>query len=143
MNAKTYLSQAIILDQKINSQLEQLEHFKALSQKITTSYRSEKVTSSKDKSPMESAIIKLAMAEEKINMMIDSFVDLKDEISRDIEKLGNHEYKMLLELRYLCFNSWDEIARKMHYMSSYIQKLHSRALKSMDKILQEGKHNVK
>lgn len=134
MDAKKYLGQAYRMNHRINSQLEQLEHLKSLTQRITSSYKDERVSSTKDKSPVETSIIKVMMVENEINRLIDTFIDLKKEISDNIQKLDSFENRLLLELRYLCFNSWDEISMKMNYKTSYIYKIHNRALKSLERI---------
>lgn len=133
MNAKTYLGQAYRMNQNINSKLEQLDQLRAMTCKVTSSFREDKVSGTKDRCPMETAIIKVLSAEEDINKMIDLFIDLKDEISSAIQKLDGYETRLLLELRYLCFNSWEEIAMKMQYKTSYIYKMHGRALRKMEK----------
>jgi uncharacterized protein YueI len=43
MNAKEYLSQAIWLDQRINSKLEQKEQLEALATRVTVNFTQEKV----------------------------------------------------------------------------------------------------
>ncbi|EPR08121.1 DUF1492 domain-containing protein [Ruminiclostridium papyrosolvens] len=139
MNAKTYLGQAYRMNLRINNQLEQLEQLKALTSKITSSFGKERVSCTKEKSPMENAIIKIVVAEDEINRTIDRFIDLKVEISSNIQKLDNFENRILLELRYLCFNTWEEIAAKMNYRTSYIYKIHNRALKAMEKVMLGGK----
>lgn len=135
MNVKAYLGQAYRMNLKINNQLEQLEHMKSLIYKITACFGEERVSSTKDKSPMETALVKVISAEEEINKLIDSFIDLKAEISSNIQTLDSFENKILLELRYLCFNTWEDISLKMNYKTSYIYKLHNRALRELEKIM--------
>lgn len=135
MNAKTYLSQAYRMNLNINSKLEQLEQLRAMTCKVTSTFREDKVSGTKDRCPMETAIIKVITAEEDINKMIDLFIDLKAEISGVIQQLDGYETRLLLELRYLCFNSWEEIAMKMQYKTSYIYKMHGRALRKVEKAL--------
>lgn len=137
MRAKEYLGQAYKLNLKIENKLEQLAHLKALSERITTSFSSQKVSASKNKSPMESAIVKLVMLENRINDLIDKYIDTKEQIANNIDRLENHDHRMVLEARYLCFNGWDEIAGKLHYTESYVHKLHNKALATMQRVLSE------
>lgn len=135
MKAKHYLAQAYRMNLKINNQLEQLQYLRVLTTKITSTLSEDRVSCTRDKNPMESSIIRVLSAEEEINAMIDSFVDLKTEISNNIQKVDNFDYKLLLELRYLCFNTWEDISLKMHYKTSYIYKMHNRALNALEKII--------
>ncbi len=145
MKAKTYLRQAYRLNIEIDSKLEQLEQLRELSVRIKSAFIGERITVTKDKSPMESSIIKVVMAEDEINRLIDRFIDLKAEISESIGQLDGFESRILLELRYLCFNSWDEIVVKMNYQTSYIYKLHCKALQELEKTINAtgGRNNEK
>ena len=134
MKAKTYLRQAYRLNIEIDSKLEQLEQLRELSVRIKSAFIGERITVTKDKSPMESSIIKVVMAEDEINRLIDRFVDVKANISAGIGQLDCFESRILLELRYLCFNTWGEIAVKMNYRTSYIYKLHGRALQEFERV---------
>ena len=60
MNAKEYLSQAIWLDQMIDSKLEQLATLKSLAMKVTSSFTKEKICGGNiEKSKMESTMVKV------------------------------------------------------------------------------------
>ena len=77
---------------------------------------------------MDDIIMKTMDLENEINTDIDSLIALKREIVSTIKAVPNLEYQTLLELRYLCFKSWDQIAVKMGYDLRYTHKLHKRAL---------------
>ncbi len=142
MKAKTYLNRAFRLDLKINTKIEQLEHLRELSYKITSIIREDKVSCSGPKSKMEEAVIKVIMVEHAINEAIDRFVDTRNDISKKIGLLVNEDEMVLLELRYLCFNSWEQIAVKMNYSISYVYKLHQSALLSFEHILNSERKSV-
>ena len=55
-------------------------------------------------------------------------MDLKREIVTLIKRVENPEYQTLLELRYLCFKTWEEIAVTMHHDIRTIYRIHDRAL---------------
>lgn len=135
MTAKTFLSRAYRLDVKINTKLEQLEHLRSLAYKVTSVIRGDKVSESQPKSVMENAVIKIVMAENAINEAIDELIDTKTEISEMVKSIYNDDERILLELRYICFNTWEQITAKMNISSSYAFQLHRRALDSMDRLL--------
>ncbi|MEG1149598.1 MAG: hypothetical protein RSD98_13515, partial [Niameybacter sp.] len=58
-----------------------------------------------------------------------TLVDLKREFMFIIKKVNNFEYQTLLELRYLCFKTWEQIAVDMDYGIDNIYKLHQKALR--------------
>lgn len=135
MTAKTFLSRAYRLDLKINIKLEQLEHLRSLAYKVTSVIREDKVSASSPKSMLEDSVIKICLAEQAINKAVDEFIDIKNEISEMVKSIDNDDERILLELRYLCFNSWDQIATKMSISSSHAFRLHRKALKSVDREL--------
>jgi len=70
--------------------------------------------------------------EDEINRDIDTLVDLKREIVQGIKVVSNPEYQTLLELRYLCFKTWEEIAVDMGYSIRNIYNLNDLALAAIN-----------
>ena len=58
-------------------------------------------------------------------------MDLKKDIVHRINEVNNPEYKLILELRYLCFRSWEEIAVEMDYGIDNVFRVHRKALASV------------
>ncbi len=112
MKAKEYLSQALRLDHRINSKLEQLENLKALAMRVTTNFAQEKVSGGRElRGPFENTMAKIIDLENEINQEIDRFIKLKQEIMETIE-LG--------------------------YSRSGVFRIHSEGLKEINKILKSG-----
>lgn len=128
MTTKEFLSQAYRIDQRINSKLEQIKNLRELATKATSTISETGVCDSGNKQRMESIIVKIVGLEREINCDIDTLVDLKKDIMALIKNVENPEYQTLLELRYLCFKRWEQIAIDMGYDLRYIYKLHLRAL---------------
>lgn len=142
MTAKEFLGQAYRLDQRINSKLQQIDSLRGLTQKVTQSYDNEVISRTRNVSSLEDAIIRLMEAEEQLNMQIDQLVDTKIEIGKLIDMVHNESYRLLLEKRYLCFLSWDQIAAEMHYSRRWVLNKHERALEVADKLLREKEGRV-
>ena len=124
MTAREYLGQAYRLDQWINSKLRQVENLRSLTQKVTASYGREPVSHTRNVTSLEDSIIRLMEAEEQINQQIDKMVNLKMDIAALVDHVRNENYRLILEKRYLCFLSWDEIATDMHYSSRWVRNVH-------------------
>lgn len=77
---------------------------------------------------MEGVIVKIIDLEHEIDEEIDRLVDLKQEIVSLIKKVKNPEYQTLLELRYLNFKTWEQIATEMHYSTQHTFRIHDKAL---------------
>ena len=128
MTVKEYLSQARYLDMRINSKIQQVASLNDLATKATSALTGMPHNPNHATSTMEETITKIVDLQDEINSDIDRLVDLKQEITATIKAVGNTEYQTLLEKRYLCFFSWEQIAVDMKYDLRYIHKLHSRAL---------------
>ena len=80
---------------------------------------------------MESAILDIIELEDEISKDVVELVALKKEIVEVIKQVGNTEYQTLLEERYLCFITWEQIAVDMNYSMQHIHRMHSLALKEI------------
>lgn len=132
MTNKEYLAQAYRIDQRINSKLEQIISLRDLSTKATSTLSDMPGSATRNVRSMEGVIVKMIDLENEINTDIDTLVDLKKEFVSIIKKVNNTEYQTLLELRYLCFKTWEQIAVDMGYDLRYIHKLHNRALEDCE-----------
>ena len=132
MTAKEYLNQAYWLDRRIESKLEQLSALKEMATRTPVAMTSDVVNRTQNMSRMQEVINKIIDMQNEINEDIDRLVDLKRDIMHIIKAENNTEYQTLLELRYLCFKSWDSIAKQMGYSIRHIYRLHDEAVEQME-----------
>lgn len=138
MTSKEYLSQAYRLDQRINSKLEQVESLNHLAAKVNTTLTGMPKNPNRAASTMADVVAKIIDLQQEINSDIDRLVDLKRELVTIIKAVANTEYQTLLELRYLCFKTWEQIAVEMNYTVRNVHLLHKEALQSV--IVPRGLH---
>lgn len=131
MTSKEYLSQTYRLDQRINSKLEQVESLNHLATKVNTTLTGMPKNPNRATSTMADAVTKIIDLQQEINSDIDRLVDLKRELVTIIKAVANTEYQTLLELRYLCFKTWEQIAVEMNYTVRNVHLLHKEALQSV------------
>ena len=131
MTSKEYLSQAYRLDKRIDSKIEQLKSLNLLATKCTSTLSDMPKSQSISNSRLEDTVVKIVDLQEEINRDIDSLVDLKRDIVRTIKSVQNPEYQIILELRYLCFKTWEEIAVQMNCSIDNVFKIRKNALKSV------------
>ena len=134
MTAKEYLGQAYRLDQRINSKLEQVLSLRDLTTKATATMSDMPGGGSRNVYKMQDIIGKIIDLENEINADIDQLVDVKREMVAVIKSVKNPEYQTLLELRYLCFKPWEQIAVEMGYSIHHLYRLHNSALAICDEI---------
>lgn len=83
----------------------------------------------------------------KVASNMDKYIDIEREIAKDVDRLRHKiaitmeliegtetpEQKELLELRYLCGYKWEDVARRMHFDRRQSQRIHKRALESVQR----------
>ena len=131
MTARDYLSQAYRLDQRINSKLEQVESLNELATKVSSTLTGMPKNPNSATSTMADTVTKIIALQAEINNDIDRLVDLKREMVAVIKAVSNTERQTLLELRYLCFKTWEQIAVEMNYTVRNVHLLHKEALKAV------------
>lgn len=128
MNAKDYLGQAYRLDQRINSKLEQVASLNELATKASHTLTGMPRNPNRATSMMADAIAKIIDLQAEIDRDIDRLINLKREIVSIIKAVVNTECQTILELRYLCFKSWEQIAVDMGYNVRHVYRLHDLAV---------------
>ena len=126
MTAKEYLQQAYWLDKRINAKIRQKEMLLATAQKVTPSMS---FAPGKGKGrDMAEIVARITDLENSINDDIDRLVDIKQEIRDCIAGVRDPRLQILLEMRYLCHESWRTIAGVLGYEEAQIYRLHGKAL---------------
>ena len=137
MNAKEYLSQARYLDARINSKIKQVERLNFLATSATSVLSGMPHNPNKATSKMADIVGKIVDLQAEINHDIDTLVDLKRDIGGLIKSLPNVEHQTLLEKRYLCFQSWEQIAVDLSFSMQHTFRMHDSALKEIDVMLKD------
>ena len=128
---KEYLSQAFRIDQRIQSKMEQVASLNDLATRATATYSDMPGSETRNLHRMEDAILSIIELEAEINGDICKLVQTKKDIVHKIKAVQNTEYQTLLELRYLCYKPWLEIAEAMGYSEAGVYKLHGKALRKI------------
>ena len=120
------------LDQRIDAKIEQVMSLRNLAAKATSTLSDAMPSGTRNIHRMEDIIMRIFDLENEINADIDALVALKREIVSTIKSVPNLEYQILLELRYLCFKPWEQIAVEMGYGIDNVFRLHQKALKDLE-----------
>ena len=134
MTAKEYLGQAFLLEIRIGSKLEQVEVLRSTATKAASVLTGMPNSARPNHSRMEDAIVKIVDLENEIAEQVKNLVAIKRDVSQTISKIDDARLQVILELRYLCFMDWHEIASEMNYHHKYLLRLHKQALEKVDTI---------
>ena len=133
LSVKDYLSQAYRIDQRINSKIEQVQSLRDLATKASATLSDVPPSKgTRNVHRMEDVITKMLDLESEINGDLTRLINLKHEIITVIKCVESPELQTLLELRYLCFRTWEQIAVELHYDLRHVYRIHGRALDEVE-----------
>lgn len=135
LSAKEFLKQSRHIDQRINSKLEQVQSLRELATKATATLSDMPRSATPNIHRMEDVICKMMELESEINADIDELINTKHEVMAVIKMVERPEYQSLLELKYLCMKTWEEVAAELGYVYRQITRMHGYALEQVDAIL--------
>ena len=133
MDTKQYLGQISRLDKMIKNKMTELAEFKELAYGLSAINNEERVQSTPDFDKMSGKIAKIVDMENKIDSLIDEYVDKKNLIVSQIDSIENETYYEILFSRYIAKKTFEKIADEMSYSWRQIIRLHGRALQKKKK----------
>ena len=136
MTAKEYLTQIRKLDTLITNKLIEIEQWKAIATGTTSINAGDRVQTSGSQQKMADAVCRYIAIEEEINADIDRLVDIKQEVIKTIEQLPMNEYDLLHKV-YIQFIELSDVAVLYDRTYSWVTTTHGKALKEVQKILNE------
>lgn len=138
MRAKEFLSRAWLIEEQIQSKLEQIESLKSLACRVTAGFGKEPVSQTRNVNSMQDVIVHILEAEEELNQKIDDLVSMKMEVMKVIDQVQDVILRLILEKRYLSFFTWEKIAVDMGYTVRWALQHHEEALQVVQGILDAG-----
>lgn len=132
MTAKEYLSQAYRLDQRINSNIEEISRLREMATSISSPSWGEKVQSTRNTdAPFVRCLEKIMDLESVINEEIDALVELKKEIRTVIEAVQNTDERLVLRYRYIHNCTWEQIGNELNADARTVRRWHGEALQNV------------
>lgn len=129
MTVKEYLRQAYRLDQKISSDLEEMEALREMASSISSPQLTERVQSSRpNDAPFVRCLEKILDLEDRINKEIDLLMELKKEIRSVITTVEDTDERMVLKYRYVHNYTWEQIGNELHADARTVRRWHGSAL---------------
>lgn len=141
MTTKEYLSQVRKLDKKIEKELAELDYYKNLAKGISSiTPTNVRVKSSGDKDVLSSRVIKIVELEQKIDGLIDNYVEKRRIILEQINSLENEIEREVLYLKFYKGKTINEIGTDIGYSRTSVYNIYSSGLINFEqKYLKEYK----
>lgn len=139
MNAKDYLRQVEKMDALVECKLIEQRQMRDIALGITANMEGERVQSSGSKSKMADAVAKIVDMENEINSLVDKLIDTKKEVIQTIEQVQNPTWYKVLHMKYIRYMDLLSIADEFNASYDWAKSAHSKAVKIVQKILDERK----
>lgn len=136
MKAKDFLKQLKKLDKMIENKMIEFTQWRSIATGTTAQMGGERVQSSGSQQKMADAIDRYVDIENEIDKFIDKLIDKKKDVISVIEHLNATEYDILHKV-YVQYFTLDEVADYYDKTYSWATTVHGRALKNVQKILNE------
>lgn len=136
MGAKEYLMQIFNLDRKIDDKIRERDAIMNTLLK-GTDMTQEPIYSNLPSSPVENTIIKAMEYNDEANKYTDDLVNLKIQITSEINKLDKDTHRLVLKERYLHCKKFEQIAVDTTYDYRHVTRLHKEALGEFEKMYPE------
>lgn len=133
MDTKQYLNQISRIDRLINNKLSEISQLKDLTYGIKAVTNDERVQTTPNFDKIGTAYCKIEEMEEKIDKLIDEYVDKKNLIICQIDSIENELYYDILFSRYIEKKTFEKIATDLNYSFRNTTRLHGKALKEFEK----------
>lgn len=85
---------------------------------------------------VENTVVAIITLEDELNKLIDYYVDYKQKVIAELEKLPANEYGVL-HRRYIRYMTWEKIAEDMGYSVQHVRRIKAQALSSLSQIVSD------
>lgn len=132
MTTKEYLNRAYVLNKKITKDKEIIANLKDAAMNTSANVSDERVqTSAPTGSRMSTFVEMIVELENSVNKQEQELKMVRDEITAQINKITDIKQRLVLQLRYLDYYSWSNIAGVLCCSESLVYKIHSDGLKNL------------
>ena len=127
--AKEFLNRGYQSRIRIRAKKERIENWRRIAEPITAAIKPVAAFSSMPSKKVEDCVCNIIELQEEIQEEIDGLVQVEREIGRAITKaVEDPTLRALLEMRYLNYLKWEEIAVRLDVTFRWTMTLHRRAL---------------
>lgn len=124
--------------ERIAARQERIESWRQIAESITANPENASSGGGYPSSKTENCVVSIMALEEEIKDEIIEIASFEHTASEIIQELvDDPNFKTVLELRYLSYLRWEEIAVRMGYTFRWTQELHRRALEALRGIAEE------
>ena len=126
---KTKLKSAADHQQMLEEDFLERQRLRSQAERVTPSYS--EVTRKKSGKKRDGKIITLVEYDDIIRQDMQLLVESLNSVRQIINYAGNPRLHLILQMRYLNYKTWEQIAEELKYSPSQVHRLHSAALQNI------------
>ena len=132
MENNYHLKQIRLIDKEINQMLNELERIRC---SLMRSPQLKQVSVQESKVGLKDDVyIKMIEYNDKINQKVDELIDTKKKVFDIIEQIKDHEQRLILKMRYVDCEKWEDIEQELHVSKNTMHRIHRKALKDFNSL---------
>lgn len=135
MTGKDFCSQFFFLQLRLELRLKEIENLQSMARKVTSTISKSPSGNANDVSRIENSVAEIYDCTKRLAEEISCAVEIREKIIETMKRLENPNERLVLELRYIGFDSWERIAQKTSFSLPHVFLLHRRALKNLERRL--------
>lgn len=128
---KEYLSSLRFAEKMIEIKLEKIEETRELALRVNQVLNPVKVQGGQRKNIVEEVAIKVVELTYQLEEQVEKYKELQSNVIKLIESVPDATQREILDLRYIHFKKWEDIADIMAYDRRQITRLHYKALQEI------------
>ena len=132
MENNYHLKHIRLIDKEINQMLNELERIRC---SLMRSPQLKQVSVQESKVGLKDDVyIKMIEYNDKINQKVDELIDTKKKVFDIIEQIKDHEQRLILKMRYVDCEKWEDIEQELHVSKNTMHRIHRKALKEFNSL---------
>ena len=132
MENNYHLKQIRLIEKEINQMLNELERIRC---SLMRSPQLKQVSVQESKVGLKDDVyIKMIEYNDKINQKVDELIDTKKKVFDIIEQIKDHEQRLILKMRYVDCEKWEDIEQELHVSKNTMHRIHRKALKEFNSL---------
>ena len=135
MTLKEFLNQGYHAKARIRAKEERIENWRQIAESITAPVRGDGGVQHSPSKKIENCVANIVDLQNEIKEEIAAFVQAEREVGRFIKEAPLDETdRFIMELRYLNYKKWEEIAVELNYAYRWIMRRHKRAIAVLEEL---------
>lgn len=130
-NVKEQLSQAYLMEQRINTKLEQISALRELAHGTANTLSDMPGSPNRNISKMENCVAKMVDLQTEIYEDIQELLKVKEKCMHMIKSVNDVTGQLVLEKRYLCYEKWEQIAVELGLSTRQVYRIHDGAIEEI------------